>query len=291
MSYTITGYSTALFSTWYFIEELRLLFDAGDGLMSSLLQKSRKIEHVFISHADRDHLTGLLLFNPLNSRPGFPVIYYPKDSGSFPALKEFSLKFDPHVTGTVWTPISPEKVVYIKDDIFIRAIPNSHTAERGGIRSLSYKVMQSKMKLHPELTKLPGEEIRRIIAERGKENTHTEIQTNLISYSGDTPVEDLTRWENSKILIHEATFLRGADDNVSPHGNKHSYLEEVMEMVSGSNIEQLILGHFSSRYSNEQIDERILQLCNQYAINIPVFRILPGQVGHNILNGSPVNGK
>ena len=291
MSYTITGYSTALFSTWYFIEELRLLFDAGDGLIANLLQKSRKIEHVFISHADRDHLTGLLLFNPLNSRPGFPIIYYPKDSGSFPALKEFSLKFDPHVTGTVWTPISPENDVHIKEDLFIRSIPNSHTIERGpGIRSLGYKVIQTKMKLNPELTRLPGEEIRRIIEERGKASTHTQIQTNLISYSGDTPVEDLTRWENSQILIHEATFLRD-DENISPYNHKHSYLEEVMEMVSGSNIEQLILGHFSSRYSAEQIDSRILELCEKFAINIPVFRVLPGQVGHNILNGQPVNGK
>ena len=290
MSYTITGYSTALFSTWYFIEELRLLFDAGDGLMSSLLQKSRKIEHVFISHADRDHVTGLLQFNQLNARPGYPIIYYPKDSGSFPALKDFSAKFDPHVSGTVWNPITPDSEVRIKEDLFIKAIHNGHVPAKPGVRSLSYKVMQSKMKLHPELTKLPGEEIRRIIAERGKANTHTEVQTNLISYSGDTPVEDLTRWQNSKILIHEATFLRD-DETINRPDHTHSYLEEVMEMVSGSHIEQLILGHFSSRYSDEQIDQRILELCNRYAINIPVFRILPGQVGTNILNGQPVNGK
>ena len=54
MKLTITGYSTALFSTWYFIEELGLLFEADDGVTASLLQKARKIEHVFISHADRD---------------------------------------------------------------------------------------------------------------------------------------------------------------------------------------------------------------------------------------------
>ncbi|MBS1605964.1 MAG: RNAse Z, partial [Bacteroidetes bacterium] len=51
MQLTITGYSTALFSTWYFIEEWGILFDAGEGLISSLLQKSRKIDQVFISHA------------------------------------------------------------------------------------------------------------------------------------------------------------------------------------------------------------------------------------------------
>ena len=40
---TITGYSTALFSTWYYVDELSLLFDCGDGVTSGLLQKARKI--------------------------------------------------------------------------------------------------------------------------------------------------------------------------------------------------------------------------------------------------------
>jgi ribonuclease Z len=291
MQFTITGYSTALFSTWYFIEELGLLFDAGEGLTSALLQKSRKINHVFISHADRDHLTGLLQFNQLNARPGYPVIHYPKDSGSFPALKEFSTRFDPHVAGTVWKAVTHETQIPVRDDIFIQPITNGHVAVSGTIiKSLSYKVIQTKKKLKPELTTLPGEEIKRIIQERGKEATHTEIKTNLISYSGDTPVEDPTRWDHSNILIHEATFLRGEEDGgVQPHGNKHSYLEEVMEMVSGIHIEKLILGHFSSRYSPEQIIRRVRELCEQYAINIPVFCVLPGKTVFDILKSPPVN--
>jgi ribonuclease BN (tRNA processing enzyme) len=92
--YNISAYSTALFSTWIFIEELGLLFDAGDGLSASLLQKSRKIKQVFISHADRDHLTGLIQFNQLNAREGYPKIHYPSDSGSFPALMTFLHKFE-----------------------------------------------------------------------------------------------------------------------------------------------------------------------------------------------------
>lgn len=289
MQFTITGYSTALFSTWYFIEELKLLFDAGDGVAASLLQKSRKIEHVFVSHADRDHLTGLLQFNQLNARPGFPIIYYPRDCGSFPSLKDFTTKFDPHVSGAVWNPIAPESNLRIKDDIIIKAIHNGHVATKAGVKSLSYKVIQSKMKLKPELTQLPGEQIRQIIEEQGRANTHTEVQTVLLGYSGDTPVEDVTRWNDSKILIHEATFMHEDDNLIYAHGNKHSYLEEVMEMVSRSRVEQLILGHFSARYTQEQIDRRILELCNRYAINIPVFRVLPGAVAGDILKTKPVN--
>ena len=111
----------------------------------------------------------------------------------------------------------------------------------------------------------------------------------LQKWKNDQQDKDLTRWEQSKILIHEATFLRDDEDKIHTHGNKHSYLEEVMEMVSGANVEQLILGHFSSRYSPELIDRRILELCNQYAINKPVFRVLPGTVATDILKTRPIN--
>ncbi|SDF07552.1 MBL fold metallo-hydrolase [Chitinophaga filiformis] len=292
MKLTITGYSTALFSTWYFIEELGLLLDAGDGMMSALLQKSRKINHAFISHADRDHLTGLLQFNQLNAREGYPVIHYPKDSRSFPYMEAFFQQFDPYSVGTVWQPVSPGDEIRVKDDILVIPLRNGHVPVAPEIiRSLSFKVFQTKRKLRPELVGLSGEEIRQIGIEKGKESTTMEVRTNILSYSGDTPVEDLTQWNDSQILIHEATFLEKEEEiKVYAHKNKHSRLDEVIEMVSGSNIEKLILGHFSSRYNAEQIDSAIRQLCERYTLNIPVFRILPGETVVDVLAGTPVNG-
>jgi ribonuclease Z len=291
MQLTIIGYSTAMFSTWYFIDELGLLLDAGDGITSWLLQKSRKINHVFVSHADRDHLTGLFQFNQLNAREGLPIIHYPRDSGSFPAIEQFSKQFDPHVAGTVWKGIREGDQIAVKDDIVVEAIRNGHVPAAAGIaKSLSYKVVQVKTKLRPEFISLPGEEIRKIIQERGKEQTTQEVRTTLLGYSADTPVEDLQRWNHCQVLIHEATFLGGPEDSkIQTHGNKHSTLEEVMEMVSGLTIEQLILGHFSARYSPEQIDQKIISLCEKYAISIPVHRILPGEVVRDVLKQQPLN--
>ena len=60
--------------------------------------------------------------------------------------------------------------------------------------------------------------------------------------------------------------------------NKHSKLEEVIEMVSHSNVKHLILGHFSSRYSQEQIDQEVKRLKHKYNIHIPVSIIYPGAV-------------
>jgi ribonuclease Z len=291
MQLTITGYSTALFSTWYFIEELGLLFDAGDGLTSSLLQKARKIDNVFISHADRDHLTGLLQFNQLNARPGFPKIYFPFHSGSFPALGDFSKKFDPHVNGTVWNAIRSGEHIEIKDNIFVQSIRNNHVpAEENIIKSLGYQVYQTKTKLKAEYLQFDQNKIRQLREEIGIEKMTDVVRTNLLTYSGDTPVDDYSKWDNTDILIHEATFLEPQEkDSAEAQRNKHSTLPEVLQMVAQLKIGKLILGHFSSRYSSEEIDTAIRKLCKELHIKIPVFRVLPGQVTRDILNEQPIN--
>lgn len=289
MNFKITSYSTALFSTWVFVEELGLLFDAGDGVMAHLLQKSRKIKQVFISHADRDHLNGLPQFYQLNAREGFPKIYYPRDSGSFPAMHSFLQKFDPHLIGTEWIPIAEKMEFAVKGDYFVESIRNGHILADDKItKSLSYKVLEKKRKIKEEFLGLSGKEIAALIKEKGKDFLTKEKRETVFGYSGDTPVEEYERWENTKILMHEATFL-SREDGQKNHANKHSNLEDVLEMVAALNVEKLILSHFSSRYSKEDIDQAIRANCKKYKIDIPVFRILPGEVHRDILEGEAVN--
>lgn len=284
MKWTITGYSTALFSTWYNIEELGLLFDAGDGITSGLLQKSRKIKHVFISHADRDHLTGLLQFNQLNAREGL-TIYYPKDSGSFPFLAAFCKRFDPHVSGTKWIGIDDGQEIEIKKGIIVKAIRNRHVSIKDKIKSLSYKVYATKQKLKPQYLGLPGKAIQQLRETKGIENITEEIRHCIFGYSGDTPIEMDGRWKNIKILIHEATFLKkGSIPNFDATRNQHSYLDEVLIMAAASNIEQLILGHFSSRYAPDEILQAVEKGCRKYAVNCTVYCVLPGETKRLILN-------
>jgi len=292
LSYTITAYSTALFSTWINVEELSLLIDAGDGVTAGLLQKSRKIKHAFITHPDRDHLTGLLQFNQLNARPGFPKIYFPKDSGSFHAMEAFQAKFDPHVSGSEWIAIADGDEIEIKRDIIVQALRNEHVKVAPGIhKSLSYKVFEERQKLKPEFQHLSGKEIQAIALSQGKEGLIETIRKNIISFSGDTPVDDYEKWNHSQILIHEATFLKDeGDSKKDSRGNRHSKIDEVFKMVSEIEVEKLILNHFSSRYSHEEIIAAILRLCRVYKIQIPVFAVLPGQISRDILNSQPVNG-
>lgn len=287
MKLNITGYSTALFSTWYLIDELGILFDAGDGLVSGLHQKMGKIKHAFISHADRDHLSALHRLNPLNDKV---QIYYPKDAGSFPALEEFSKKFDPDKVRKDWQPVIDGESIYLRNDLKVEAIRNEHIAAKIGVhKSLSYKVLNCKKKLKLEYQNLSQEEIKAVIEQNGKDGLLEEITTPLITYSGDTPVDDYARFDNSNILIHEATFIDSQGDRLQVNArNKHSSLEEVLEMVANIKVEKLILGHFSLRYSQELIDAEIVRLCKHYGIKIPVHRMKTGKIQKNVLGNQPI---
>ena len=291
MQLTISGYSTALFSTWYFVEELGILFDAGDGVVSNLLQKSRKVKHIFLSHADRDHLTGLIQLNQLNARPGFPIMYYPKDAKSIRTLEAFSKDFDDQVQGTIWRPMTEGEEVEIKKDLLVTSIKNHHVASPDSIvKSTGYLVQKKKQKLKPEYLHLSQKEIIELRNRVGDENLTDEVRENLIGYSGDTPVENFSIWNNTEILIHEATFLNKKEitDNEARR-NKHSVLEDVIFASSTSNIQTLIIGHISSRYKPEEIDDCIRTNCERYNVSFPVFRLLPGQYLHNILSTNPIN--
>ncbi|MEM9723829.1 MAG: MBL fold metallo-hydrolase [Bacteroidota bacterium] len=291
MTYTITAYSTALFSTWINAEELNLLFDAGDGLAAGLLQKAGKVKHVFISHADRDHVTGLPQFIQLNAREGFPKIYYPKDSGSFPAMADFLKKFDPHVSGSEWLGIKDGSIVEIKKNIEVHAVRNEHIPCPLGVhKSLSFKVYEVRQKLKREFQSLTGLELKQLVEEKGKAFISREIRTNILSYSGDTPTDAHEKWDQSEILIHEATFLRRMTHSVSdPRENKHSYLEEVLKMSKEIEVKKLILTHFSTRYSRQEIDNSTRKLIGELGIKFPVYLVYPGEIKRNILETQAIN--
>ena len=290
MNWTLTGASTALFSTWYFIDELQLLFDAGDGVLAHLLQKTQKIKHAFISHPDRDHLSGLLAVRQLNARPGgYPRIYYPKDSGSFPALAQFSERFSPHCPPTDWIPLGQGDEVFIRPDVVVRAHRNEHIeVPPAVIKSLGYDVEWVRRKLKPELQSCTPEQLKALREQHGADYLTTAQRVPLLSYSGDTPVAGAERWQKAHTLIHEATFLDLEGIN-NRKKHLHSSLNEVLEMVAQTEVQRLVLGHFSARYAPAQIDAAILKGCAHYGLNIPVYRLLPGQVHRNLLSAPPIN--
>jgi len=292
MKLTISSYSTALFATWYFIEEWGLLLDAGDGLMACLHQKSRKVKNVLISHADRDHITGLLQFIQLNARKDFPRIYYPKDSGSFPFLAEFSRKFDPHIEPIEWVGIDEKSEILLQRNLTATPLKNNHVLRNNPLaKSFGFLIQSEKRKLKPIYKALSNKAIAQLSREKGQKTITDVVKERLLAYSGDTPAENFEQWDNIGVLIHEATFLTKKETpEFEKKHNRHSTLEEVLYHTASLNIGRLILGHFSLRYSADEIDTHIRQYCKEFQVEFPVYRVLPGAFSRDILAGEAVNG-
>lgn len=283
--YTITGYSTALFSTWIFVEQLGLLLDAGDGVCAGLLQKSRKVRKVAVTHPDRDHVTGILQLQQLNAQNGVPEIFYPADCGSFPALAEFCRNFDPERGDQLtWQPVRPGDNRDLGGGFRLKVIGNDHFNDKPGqIKSVSYLVTRETRKLKAEFVGLAGNELAELSRKNGSDYLTAGIEETILGYAGDTNVSTASRWSGCRILIHEATFLKEADAGSRAGRHLHSFLDEVLRMASEAKPQQLILNHFSSRYAREEIVAAIRREASALRLAFPVFAFLPGEIARDIL--------
>ena len=140
-------------------------------------------------------------------------------------------------------------------------------------------MFREKQKLKDEFIELSGKEIQALKAEKGIEEMTYLQKENILYYSGDTPVYDYSMWAGAKILIHESTFMTKEDLVIKLGGkqrNRHSALEEVMEMAAQLQPEVLILGHFSSRYSAEEIGAAVAEQKALHQLEMAVHAVLPG---------------
>ncbi|MGH1351144.1 MAG: MBL fold metallo-hydrolase [Methyloligellaceae bacterium] len=285
----ITGYSTARYGTWYFLEQHNLLFDAGDGVVANLRGKCGKIRHIFLSHADRDHLGGLIqLYQTIAQSDNTPKFYYPKDSGSIPALRDFLQKFDPHLPHCEWIAVEGGMHIEVARNLFVKVGENNHIAVAQGVapelvKSLDFSLVETRRKLKPEFHKLPGQEIGRLREEKGEEHITVAEEHVLFGYSGDAPSFDVERWQGTEILIHEATFLAPGDSS-----RGHCELGDVIRSAGRLDLKALILGHISVRYKEDEIRPAILEGARAGNIRFPIYALFPGDVVEDILSKPPV---
>ncbi len=283
----IAAYSTALYSTWIFIEELRLLFDAGDGVAAALGGKGRKAKTVALSHSDRDHVTGLLQLQQLHARHNGLRVLYPADSRGIPLLADFCRRFDPWAGPYVnWERVLPEERVPLEGDLALIPVTNTHVPGKG-VRSLAYKVVRRVRKLKPEYAGTPGE----VLATMDRGETTQEIERPLLAFSGDTGPMDPETWSGQPILIHEATFLRQADVERGPERTQlHSCLDEVLDLARAARPERLVLTHLSPRYAEEEARAVIGGMARELGLEFPIWLVPPGRTVGDVFGEAAVWG-
>ncbi len=285
----ISGFSTARYATWFYLDQFKVLFDVGDGAATALAGKCQRIRHVFVSHADRDHLGGMIQFNQLAARAGTPLRYYfPKDSGSFPALRDFLEAFDPGLAKAEWVPVAAGDRIAIGKTHAVEIGENEHVAaasrgEASLTKSLDFALIESRRRLKPDLQGLDGREIAKRRAEHGEDAISDTVDFRLFGYSGDAPRFDRERWRGVGVLVHEATFI--APDEAD---RGHSELNGVIEGASDLALKALVLSHFSDRYDGPFIEAAIRQAGARFGVSFPIYAVLPRATVWDVLAGPPV---
>ena len=260
-----------------------VLIDCGEGTQIQLRKhkiKFARIQHIFISHLHGDHfygLIGLISTFRLLGRSADLHIYGPTGIKEIITLQlklanswtDYNLYFheleDQHAA-----------LILDHEKFTVETLPLDHRvytngflfSEKRGLRKINKIAIEKYGVDRSDMENLKnGKDIR---LEDGKI-----LSNSLLTYDPEPPKSyafcsdtaykpDLANMiKGISCLYHEATFLQAHQDLA--HKTKHSTAAEAAKIASNAKVHKLILGHFSSRYSDR--NQFILQ-ARQYFDNV-----------------------
>ena len=250
------------------IKNRLFLIDCGEGTQVQLRKnkiKFSKINHVFISHLHGDHffgLIGLVSTFSLLGRTTELHIHGPK------GIKEIiTMQLRLSNSWTNYDLIFHElqskesEIIYEDDKVLVKTIPLNHRVytngflfqEKVGARKLNADAVQDY-----EIESCYYQNIKNgkdIMLEDGRliENdklTFAPVPAKSYAFCSDTAYHEgiIPIIQNADVLYHEATFLQSEESLAKK--TLHSTAKEAAMIALKSNVKQLILGHYSTRYES-----------------------------------------
>lgn len=248
------------------------LIDCGEGTQIQLRRqrvKFQRIDHIFISHLHGDHifgLIGLLSSFSLLGRKKEITLYCPK------GLKEI---IDVQVKHSETYLTYPLKYVFLEDSaellldekyLHVSKVPLNHRIDCWGF---IFKEKDQGRKIRDGVIKeygIPFTEVSRLrngedyIDHLGKVIPNEVLtlpseETRTFAYISDNrlKVDQYESFGGVTTMYHEATFLRDLKDKAVK--TKHSTTDEVAKMADSVGLKKLIVGHYSSRYLDNQLKD------------------------------------
>ena len=241
----LISFSLALYSQWFYHKPTRCLFDAGEGVATTLGKKVFAVRNVFLSHGHEDHIAGISnLVNTRNLTSGDqdkPLnIYYPRHDPWIAALFEYiEKKQSGYLRYPLYVqPLEPGDEVDIEGTGRpTRVLAFEMTHAKGQI-CLGYEIQEERK----ELDETTGVPVRRY---------HPTF-----FYTGDGTNPHHSPHGRVDLAVHEATFLaRDVGLASTSVAHRHSTIEKAIEWGASEDVKVLILCHISDRYSlNEAIE-------------------------------------
>ncbi|MDD2998205.1 MAG: MBL fold metallo-hydrolase [Candidatus Riflebacteria bacterium] len=267
----LCGFSRALFSTWLYHRRFNILFDAGEGVASTLYNRVFGIRRVFLSHGHADHIAGLVnLINIRNLGAGDQTaplkIFYPQNNKLIEYVVDYLSRTQKDLSfGLDWIPLDADQEIVLDDQksrIFMRTFRTRHSQRQ---LSLGYNIIEIRRRLKEQYQGLPQREINEMIWSKGKDEVAQEFEKIIFSYGGDSRPIVPEYIKDTLFLCHECTYLSVDDDE--RNFQQHSFLDEVLETAKKARVETLLLFHTSLRYNLDMLREKI---------DSAVVRINPG---------------
>lgn len=251
------------------------LIDCGEGTQMQLRKskiKFSRVQHIFISHLHGDHfygLIGLISTFRLLGRTAPLTVYGPKGIKEIITLQlklakswtDYELRF---------IELEAEEAVSLYEDenISVSTLPLDHRVYTNGFlfttKSSTRKIDSEAingLELKPfHFAQL--QEGKDISLEDGKTFTNSQLTlspevSKRYAFCSDTAYNEalVQRIKGVDVLYHESTFLEQHKELAAK--TKHSTAKEAAIIANKAGVKQLILGHYSNRYSdkNEFIEE------------------------------------
>ena len=254
------------------INNRHFLIDCGEGTQRQMRKYKvsfAKINHVFISHLHGDHFFGLIglisTFGILNREKELHI-YGPK---GIKEVTNLQLKVSKSYSkfNIIFHELTSKKseLIFEDDKVSVTTIPLTHRVYTNGFL---FKEKQAAKKLHienvqqyPEIQTCDYHNIKAgkdVILENGEVIKNEELtlpptKVKSYAYCSDTSYrEDIVSIiKDVDLLYHEATFLSDREDLAEK--TKHSTAKQAAQIALQANVNQLVIGHYSSRYKNIEL--------------------------------------
>ena len=267
------------------------LIDCGEGTQVQLRRhkiKFSRINHIFISHLHGDHFFGLIglisTFSLLN-RPNDLHIYGPKGIKDIILLQiKLSKSYTSYNLFFHELEADTSELIFEDDKVEVHTIPLKHRIyangflfkEKPGLRRIDIVAAEerqidvcyyNKLKQGGDVKMDDGTIV------KNAEVTLDPLPTQSYAFCSDTIYNEaiIPLIKEVDVLYHESTFLEQDVERCIPTG--HSSAKQAATIAKNAKVKNLILGHYSTRYSN-------IELFKQEAETVfePVFVADDGKV-------------